>query len=636
MKKIKLPDSSFLEVEDNATLYDIAKKISNRLAKEALCGSVNDNLVDLSYIPKNGDSVKIFTFKDEEGKSTFWHTSAHILAQAVKRLKPDAKLGIGPSIAEGFYYDISLPENLSFEDVPKIEAEMQKIIKENLPIKRKELTKEEAIKLFKEKGEDFKIELIEELEEDIVSVYEQGEFIDLCRGPHLPSTGYVKYIKIMKLSGAYWKGDENNPMLQRFYGISFPKKSMLDEYLYIVEEAKKRDHKKLGKELELFTFFSEGPGFPFWYPKGTVLYNLVVDFCREILRKYGYQEIKTPLILNESLWHKSGHWNYYKDNMYFTKIDEENYAVKPMNCPGHLLIYKSKKHSYKELPLKLAEFGIVHRHEKSGVLNGLFRVRMFTQDDAHIFCTQEGLEKEIIELMELIDEVYKTFGFENYKVELSTRPEKSIGSDEMWEKAENALKNALEKKGVNYKINEGEGAFYGPKIDFHITDSLKREWQCGTIQVDFSMPERFELEYIGSDGNPHRPVMIHRAILGSVERFIGNLIEHYAGNFPVWLAPVQVRVISITSEINDYAYEIYNKLFKNNIRVEIDVKDETIGNKIRRAEMEKIPYMILVGKKEKENNNISVRKHTKGNLGIFSLEEFLSKLKNEIDSRIIE
>lgn len=636
MKKVCLPDGSALEIDAQASILDIAKQISRGLGKAAVAGVINDQPVDLCAVPADGDIIRILTFNDDEGKQVFWHTASHVLAQAVQRLQKKAKLAIGPAIAEGYYYDIDTEKSFSLDDLAKIEKEMQKIVKENLPITRTELPKEEAIALFKEKDATYKLEMIEDLEDGTISMYQQGDFSDLCRGPHLPSTGYVKYFKLMKIAGAYWRGDDQRDMLQRIYGVAFPKKKMLEEHLYYLEEAKKRDHKKLGKELELFTFFPEGPGFPFWYDKGNTLYNLVLEYCREMLRENRYQEIQTPMILNESLWHRSGHYGFYKDNMYFTEIDGEPYAVKPMNCPGNLILFKSKKHSYRELPIKMAEFGVVHRHEKSGVLNGLFRVRKFTQDDAHVFCSPEQLEQEIITLIDTIHKVYHDFGFTDYKVELSTRPEKAIGSDEIWEKSEKALQLALEKKNIDYKVNEGDGAFYGPKIDFHITDCLKREWQCGTIQVDFSMPERFELEYVGSDGNVHRPVMIHRAILGSVERFIGNLIEHYAGNFPVWLAPVQVKILNISEDTREYADQIYQKLFDQRIRVEMDDRSDTIGNKIRKAENEKIPYMLIIGEKEKDQNVVAIRKHRKGNVGQKSFEDFLAMIQDEIQNRTYE
>lgn len=628
-KKIIRQGDKTLEVNKAATLYDIALQLSMRFKKEACSAEVNGALVDLRCIPEDNSDIKILTFNDRGGKEAYWHTASHILAQAVKRIRNDAKLGIGPSIEEGFYYDFDLSGHFTDDNIPRIEEEMRSIIKEDIPIIRKELPREEAINLFNERNEPYKIELINDLPGKHITLYEQGDFVDLCRGPHLMSTGKVKVISLLNLAGSYWRGDERNPMLQRIYGIAFPKQKLLEEFLHYRKEAQKRDHKKLGKELELFTFFQEGPGFPFWYPKGTTLYHTILDYCRHILDKYEYKEIKTPFIMREGLWHQSGHWDHYHENMYFTEIDDNPFAVKPMNCPGHLLLYKAHRHSYRELPLKYAEFGIVHRHEKSGVLNGLFRVRMFTQDDAHIFCTTQDLEKEISALITIIDEVYNTFGFENYELELSTRPKTYIGSSEIWDISEKALQDALDKHGVPYQVNKGEGAFYGPKIDFHIQDSLKRRWQCGTIQVDFSMPERFDLKYIDSEGSMQRPVMIHRAILGSIERFIAQLIEHYAGNFPTWLAPVQVRVLSLSAQTSEYTTRVYEKIKQAGIRTELDIREETIGNKIRKAENDKIPYMIIIGRKEQENDTISVRKHRKGDQGSSELSGFISQILQE-------
>jgi len=629
-KKIIHQGGKTIEAGKKDTIYDIALQLSMRYKKEACSGLINDILADLRDIPSENSDVRILTFKDAGGREAYWHTASHILAQAVKRLRPDARLGTGPAIEEGFYYDIELSPHFTEEDIPRIEKEMQAIIKEDLPIVRRELPRDEAIALFQKRKEPYKMELIEDLPDEYITIYEQGEFIDLCRGPHLLSTGSIKIFKIFNLAGSYWRGDERNPMLQRIYGIAFPKKKLLDEHLHYLEEAKKRDHKKLGRELELFTFFPEGPGFPFWYPKGTTLYHTILDYCRHILRKYGYQEIRTPYIMRETLWHQSGHWDHYKENMYFTEIDDNPFAIKPMNCPGHLLLYKSRRYSYRDFPLKLAEFGLVHRHEKSGVLNGLFRARMFTQDDAHIFCAPEDMEEEIFNLIDIIQEVYSTFGFDRYVLELSTRPHTYIGSDEIWDASEKALQEALEKHNVPYQVNKGEGAFYGPKIDFHIQDSLKRSWQCGTIQVDFSMPERFDLKYTDSSGNTRRPVMIHRAILGSIERFVGQLIEHYAGNFPTWLAPEQVRVLTLSDQVEEYARKVYQQLVDAGIRAEIDTREETIGNKIRRTELAKIPYMLIIGKKEQEKNTISVRKHREGDLGTDDISSFLHSVQKEI------
>ena len=548
MIKIELKDGSNIEVEKESSVLDVAKKISEGLARVALAGIVNGEVKDLRYELNKDCKLEIVTFDNLEGKKAYWHTTSHIMAQAIKRIFPEVKLAIGPSIDNGFYYDFDVEKPFTEDDLAKIENEMKKIIKEDLAIERFTLPRDEAIKFMKEKQEPYKVELIEDLPEDEeISFYKQGEFTDLCAGPHVMKTGSIKAVKLLTTSGAYWRGNEKNKMLQRIYGISYPKASQLEEYLNMLEEAKKRDHKKLGKELELFMMTGEGPGFPFFLPKGMVLRNVLEDYWRKIHTLNGYQEVKTPVMLNEELWHRSGHWDHYKDNMYTTKIDEQDFALKPMNCPGGMLVYKSKMHSYKDLPIRMGELGLVHRHEKSGQLNGLFRVRCFTQDDAHIFCLPEQIESEIINLMHLINQVYSLFGF-TYTVELSTRPENSMGSDEEWATAENALKKALEHENMEYVINEGDGAFYGPKIDFHIKDSLGRDWQCGTIQLDFQMPERFDLTYIGQDGEKHRPVMLHRVVFGSIERFIGVLIEHYAGAFPTWLAPVQVKILTISDK----------------------------------------------------------------------------------------
>ena len=579
----------------------------------------------------------MFKIKLDGGKTmeveekTFWHTSSHILAQAVKRLYPDIKLTIGPAIENGFYYDFDTEEPFTPEMLENLENEMKKIVKEDYKIERFTLPRKEAIALMEEKKEPYKVELIKELPEgEEISFYRQGEFTDLCAGPHIPSTGPVKAFKLLSSSGAYWRGNEKNKMLQRIYGISFPKASELEEYLNMLEEAKKRDHKKLGKELELFMIAPEGPGFPFFLPKGMALRNVLEDFWRKIHVKNGYQEIKTPMMLNEELWHRSGHWEHYKENMYTTQIDEVDFALKPMNCPGGMLVYKNKMHSYKELPIRMGELGLVHRHEKSGELNGLFRVRCFTQDDAHIFCLPEQIESEIINLMHLINEVYSLFGF-TYTVELSTRPEDSMGSDEDWNLAEGALKKALEKENMAYKINEGDGAFYGPKIDFHIKDCLGREWQCGTIQLDFQMPERFDLHYIGEDGEKHRPVMLHRVIFGSIERFIGILIEHFAGAFPTWLSPVQVKILPIAESHLEYANQLKKQLLEEGIRVEVDERNEKIGYKIREAQLQKIPYMLVIGDKEVEANKVGVRSRKDGDQGAVSITDFIGKIKKEIE-----
>ncbi|MGB9839705.1 threonine--tRNA ligase [Thermovenabulum sp.] len=630
--KVKV-DGIEREIEKGITVFDLIKMYFPDKKKTALVAEVNGVVVDLRTKLNQDGEIKILTFEDEEGKRAYRHSTSHVLAQAVKRLFPETKLAIGPAIDEGFYYDFDRDESFSTEDFEKIEKEMKKIIEENLPIERIEVTKEDAIELLKKMDEPYKIELLENLPEDAtISFYRQGEFIDLCAGPHVPSTGYIKAFKLTSLAGAYWKGDEKNKMLQRIYGTSFPDKKQLEEYIFRIEEAKKRDHRKLGKELGIFSLHEEGPGFPFFHPRGMVLWNLLIDFWRREHKKRGYQEIKTPIILNEELWKRSGHWDHYKKNMYFTTIDEQGFAIKPMNCPGGMLLYKTDVHSYKELPLKLAELGIVHRHELSGVLHGLLRVRCFTQDDAHIFMMPSQIEDEILGVIDLVDYFYKVFGFE-YHVELSTRPENSMGSDELWEKATNALKGALEKKGLNYKINEGDGAFYGPKIDFHLKDSIGRTWQCGTIQLDFMMPERFDLTYIGPDGEKHRPVMIHRVVFGSIERFIGILIEHYAGAFPVWLSPVQVRVLPISEKYLEYARKVKEILEEQDIRVELDERNEKIGYKIREAQLQKIPYMIIVGEKEEMSNTISVRSREKGDLGNYTIENFINEVKEKVKNK---
>lgn len=633
MIKIELKDGAIIEVEKGSSIIDVAKKISEGLARVTLAGLVNGEVQDLRHKLTEDCKLEILTFDSLEGKKAYWHTTSHIMAQAIKRLYPEIKLAIGPSIDNGFYYDFDTEKPFSEEDLIKIEDEMKKIIKEDLPLERFELPRKEAIKFMEEKGEPYKVELINDLPEDaIISFYKQGEFTDLCAGPHVAKTGNIKAVKLLTSSGAYWRGDEKNKMLQRIYGISYPKASQLEEYLNMLEEAKKRDHKKLGKELELFMITGEGPGFPFFLPKGMVLRNVLEDYWRKIHTLNGYQEVKTPVMLNEELWHRSGHWDHYKDNMYTTKIDEQDFALKPMNCPGGMLVYKSKMHSYKDLPIRMGELGLVHRHEKSGQLNGLFRVRCFTQDDAHIFCLPEQIESEIIDLMHLINQVYSLFGF-TYTVELSTRPEDSMGSDEDWTTAENALRKALEHENMEYVVNEGDGAFYGPKIDFHIKDSLGRDWQCGTIQLDFQMPERFDLNYIGQDGEKHRPVMLHRVVFGSIERFIGVLIEHYAGAFPTWLAPVQVKILTISDKQKEYADELVKQFMKEGIRAELDDREEKIGYKIREAQLQKIPYMLIIGEKEVEANAVGVRARKEGDIGQMPVKEFISKIKEEIEEK---
>lgn len=633
MIKVTLKDGAVLEVEKGSSIIEIAKKISEGLARVATCGEVDGEIRDLRYEVMKDCKLNIHTFESSiEGKKAYWHTTSHIMAQAIKRIFPNVKLTIGPSIENGFYYDFDTEKTFTDEDRAKIEEEMKKIIKEDLEIEKFTLSREEAIKFMQEKEEPYKVELIEELPEgEEISFYKQGEFTDLCAGPHLMSTGKVKAIKLLTSSGAYWRGNENNKMLQRIYGISYPKASQLEEYIQLLEEAKKRDHKKLGKELELFMIAPEGPGFPFFLPKGMVLRNILEDYWRKIHKENGYVEIKTPIILNEELWHRSGHWDHYKENMYTTKIDDVDFGIKPMNCPGGMIVYKSKMHSYKELPIRAGELGLVHRHEKSGELNGLFRVRCFTQDDAHIFCLPEQIEQEIQGVINLVDQVYSKFGFE-YTIELSTRPEDSMGSDELWETAEGALAKVLKDLGKEYVLNEGDGAFYGPKIDFHIKDCLGRDWQCGTIQLDFQMPERFDLTYIGEDGEKHRPVMLHRVIFGSIERFIGIITEHFAGAFPVWLAPVQAKILPISEKHLEYANKLKEELEKVGLRIEIDERNEKIGYKIREAQLEKVPYMLVVGDKEVENQSIGVRSRKDGDIGTMSIDKFTEKIQEEVKS----
>ena len=631
MIKLTLKDGSVKEIEKGQSVYDVTKKISDGLARMATCASVDGEVVDLRYILEKDCKLEIHTFEsDLEGKKAYWHTTSHVMAQAIKRLFPDVKLAIGPAIDDGFYYDFDVQKPFSDEDKAKIEVEMKKIIKEDLPIEKFELSREDAIKLMEGKGEKYKVELINDLPKNsVISFYKQGEFTDLCAGPHLLSTGKIKAIKILSSSSAYWRGDEKRESLQRIYGISFLKASMLDEHIKMMEEAAKRDHRKLGKELELFMLAPEGPGFPFFLPKGMILRNVLIDYWRRLHQRDGYEEIMTPIMLNETLWHRSGHWEHYKENMYTSKIDNIDFALKPMNCPGGMLVYKNRLHSYKELPIRTGELGLVHRHEMSGALNGLFRVRCFTQDDAHIFMMPNQVTSEIIGVMNLIDEVYKQFGFE-YHVELSTRPENSMGTDEQWEMATNGLIEALKQKNMEYEINEGDGAFYGPKIDFHIKDCLGRSWQCGTIQLDFQLPERFDLTYIGEDGEKHRPVMLHRVIFGSIERFIGILIEHFAGAFPVWLSPVQVKILPIADAQLEYTNKIAEGLKKYNIRIEIDNRSEKIGYKIREAQLQKVPYMLVIGEKEVKYNTVSVRDRKEGDLGAISIEDFISKIKQEV------
>lgn len=636
MIKITLPDGSVRECEKGTKIYDIASGISEGLARNALCAGLNGKLTGLDTPVEEDAELRIYTFKDEEGREVYRHTTSHILAQAVKNIYPTVKLAIGPAIKDGFYYDFEFKTPITQEDFPKIEAEMQRIIKANLPLVRKELSRQEAEALFRKFGEDYKIELLSAIPEgETVSTYTQGEFTDLCRGPHLSSTGKVKAFKLTSVAGAYWRGDSKNKMLTRIYGTCFDKKADLEAYITRMEEAKKRDHRKLGKELDLYDILPEGPGFPFFYPKGMVLRNILENFWREEHIKAGYVEIKTPMILNRDLWYRSGHWDHYKDNMYGVKIDDEDYAIKPMNCPGGMLVYKRSLHSYRDLPIRMGELGLVHRHELSGALHGLMRVRCFTQDDAHIFMMPEQIESEIIGVVKLIDRFYKVFGFK-YSVELSTRPQDFMGSVEQWDKATEALKSALNKLKQPFTVNEGDGAFYGPKIDFHLEDCIGRTWQCGTIQLDFQMPERFDLTYTGSDGEKHRPVMIHRVVFGSIERFMGILTEQYAGAFPMWLSPVQVKVLSLTERTADKCLEIAEQLREKGFRVETDNRNEKIGMKIREAQLEKVPYMLVIGDRDVEQEVVSVRDRKQGDLGAMKLEAFMEKIKKQVEEKSLD
>ena len=637
MAKLTLKDGAVREAAEGMSYLDFVKGMSNSLAKKVLAAKVNGKTVDLTAKIAGDAAVEFLTFEDADGRWALRHTASHILAQAVKRLYEKdgqhVQLAIGPAIENGFYYDIDMEKKLTDDDLADIEKEMENIVKENLPLVRKELPREEALQFFKEQNEGYKVQLIEDLpDEATISMYTQGEFTDLCAGPHVLSTGKVKAIKLQSIAGAYWRGDEHNKMLQRIYGTAFEKKDDLKDYLRMLEEAAKRDHRKLGRELDLFSLHEEGPGFPFFHPNGMAIRNELIGYWREVHRRYGYQEIKTPMILNRQLWETSGHWDHYKDNMYFTKIDEEDYAVKPMNCPGGMLVYKSQPHSYRDLPLRLGELGLVHRHELSGALHGLFRVRNFTQDDAHLFLTPDQIQKEIQHTIDLFDEVYRTFGL-SYTAELSTRPEDSMGSDEIWEKATAALRAALEQRGLNYVINEGDGAFYGPKIDFHLKDSIGRTWQCGTIQLDMLMPEKFDLTYVGEDGEKHRPVMLHRVVYGSIERFIGILIENYAGAFPVWLAPVQAKVLPITDKQADAARKVQQRLFDLGLRVEIDERNEKIGYKIRECQVKKVPYQLVIGDKEVESGTVNIRKYGEKESQTMTVEEFIDYITKKIESK---
>ena len=631
--KIILPDGSAKEYAAGTTLGEAVKQLSNSLAKKVLAANVNGELTDLREELVDGSEVAFLTFEEDGGKHTLRHTASHILAQAVKRLWPEAKLAIGPAIDKGFYYDIDMEHTLTPEDLGKIEKEMSRIVKENLPITKSVMSRQEAIEFFKSKNEDYKVELIEDLPEDaVISCYAQGDFIDLCAGPHVASTGKVKAFKLQSIAGAYWRGDEKNKMLQRIYGTAFEKKEELDAYLHLLEEAAKRDHRKLGKELGLFVIKEEGPGFPFFLPKGMALRNELENFWREVHHEFDYEEIRTPIILNKQLWETSGHWFHYRENMYTTIIDDEEYAIKPMNCPGGILVYQNEMHSYRDFPLRYAELGLVHRHELSGALHGLFRVRAFTQDDAHVFMLPDQMQSELMKVIELFDRIYRQFGLK-YHVELSTKPDNAMGDDAIWEQATEALRNAIEAKGIPYVINPGDGAFYGPKLDYHIEDSLGRTWQCGTIQLDMNLPERFQIEYVGEDGQKHRPIMIHRACFGSMERFIGILTEHYAGAFPTWMAPVQVKILPISEKHVEYAKELAKQMHRDYVRVEVDDRSEKIGYKIRQAQMAKVPYMLVVGDKEVEEGTVNVRKHGGDELGSVPFEEFFNSIKIEIKER---
>ena len=633
MITIRLKDGKELHFENEVTLFEAAKKISNSLAKDVLVAKVDGELTDIRNNITDGTQVEFFTKADKEGLFTLRHTAAHVMAQAIQHLYPETKFAIGPAIDDGFYYDLESDHVFSQEDFAAIEKEMAKIAKANLPIEKKILSRNEALEFFRSRNQDYKVILIQDIPEDaIISTYTQGDFTDLCRGPHVRSTGKLKVFKLMTVAGAYWRGDEHNKMLQRIYATAFFDKEELDQFLFVRAEAEKRDHRKLGKQLNLFSFHEEGPGFPFFHPKGMVIRNELIAYERELFREFGYEEIMTPIILSKKLWLQSGHWDHYKENMYFTQIDEEDYAVKPMNCPGGILYYKTNQHSYRELPKRVGEFGIVHRHELHGALHGLFRVRVFTQDDAHIFMTQDQMKDEVIKTMEMYRKLYSVFGLE-YHVELSTRPENSMGSEELWEISTNALRDAVEAAGVPYVINEGDGAFYGPKLDFHIKDCLGRTWQCGTIQMDMQLPERFDVNYVGEDGEKHRAVMLHRAGYGSLERFIGILIEHFAGAFPSWIAPVQVKVVPVTEKHMNYARSVADALSASNVRVEIEEGNDTLGYKIRKAQMEKVPYTLVVGDKEMNGHTVSVRSRKNGDEGSLPVAVFVSNLIREIRDR---
>lgn len=635
MSKINFSGQSY-DMSKEMSLLDFIKQNAKKESKDTIAARFNGQEVDLTYIPETDGNLELIFTTTNEGLEILRHSTSHLMAQAVKRLYPNVQVTIGPAIKDGFYYDFDTDKPFTDEDLPKIEAEMKKIIKENIPVVRKIMTKKDAIEYFKKNNEPYKVEIIEDIDADTVSFYEQGDFIDLCRGPHVPSTGYLKSYKLMSVAGSYWRGDSNNKMLSRIYGTAFESKESLDNYLKKLKEAKERDHRKLGKELNLFSFHDEGPGFPFWHPRGMIIYKEVESYIRKENEKRGYVEIKTPAILNEELWHRSGHWDNYKENMYFTEIDETKFAIKPMNCPGGLIVYNSNIHSYRDLPLRVAELGFVHRHELSGALHGLFRVRAFTQDDAHIFCTEEQLADEIINTIDYYLSVYKDFGFKNFEIFVSTRPTKSIGTDEAWELATNSLINALDKLNIAYKINEGDGAFYGPKIDFNIKDVLDRNWQCGTLQVDFSLPMRFEISYEGKDGRKHTPVMLHRAILGSMERFIGILTEHYNGKFPLWLSPLQVAIVNVLNDKNqiERVKEIANAFKNENFRVEIDDGNDNLGTKIKKYRLQRTPYTVIIGAEELSSGKLSVRTRSSKELKDIDLIEFIEKLKKESKERM--
>jgi len=632
---VKLPDGSARELPAGSSALDLAMAIGPGLARAATGTTINGEIMSLPTPLEDGDEVAILTFDSREGQDVFNHSAAHLMASAIQHLRPGTKFAIGPAIEDGFYYDIECDPPMSEEEFPAIEKEMAKIAKQNDSFQRIDVSKSDALDFFKDREDQYKIELIEDLEDGTITYYQHADFTDLCRGPHLPSTGSLKAFKLLSLAGAYWRGDEKRPMLQRIYGTAFPKKKMLDEHLELLAEAEKRDHRKVGKQLDLFSFHHEGPGFPFFHPKGMTVLNELMSYWREEHVKRGYGEIRTPTILDVSLWHKSGHWDNYKENMYFTQVDDREFAVKPMNCPGAMLVFKTGQTSYRDLPLRLAEVGSVHRHEKSGVLHGLTRVRNFTQDDAHIFLIPDQILEEVHALIDFIDEVYTKFGFD-YTIELSTRPEKSIGSDEMWESATSGLRDALDAKGVDYVLNEGDGAFYGPKIDFHIRDSLKRSWQCATVQLDFAMPEKFDLEYTGADGNAHRPVVIHRVVYGSIERFFGILIEHFAGSFPTWLAPVQAMVIPVAPVFEGYAQEVQGRMRKAGIRAEADVSKESLKYKIRTAQNDKIPYMLVVGEREQDADSVSVRHRKAGDIGSQTIDAFVRRIQVEVATRSLD